>query len=102
MSVGVFVCMHVYWLLFLRNRADVIQGSEWTILQEGTVLSSTDDEVITMEMLGNSSIRQKVLSIKRLWQICEAWGGLGNCPQTFLIPEFTSSINIQIVKNVGK
>lgn len=47
------VYMPVYWLLFLRNRAGVTHGSDWTILQEGTVLSSKDDDVITMEMFGN-------------------------------------------------
>lgn len=54
------VCVCVYWLLFLRERAELIQGSDWTILQEGMVLSSTDDdEVITMEMLCNCLIQRE-------------------------------------------
>lgn len=54
------MCVCVYWLLFLRERAELIQGSDWTILQEGMVLSSTDDdEVITMEMLCNCLIQRE-------------------------------------------
>lgn len=38
----------------------MIQGSDWTILQEGMVLSSTDDdEVITMEILCNCLIQRE-------------------------------------------
>lgn len=49
-----------YWLLFWCKTAELIQGSDWAILQEGMVLSSTDDEeVITMEMLCKCLIQQE-------------------------------------------
>lgn len=62
----------------------MIQGSDWTILQEGKVLSSTDDDVITMEILGNCSIQQGK-TVNQNTHRCVG-EGLGNCHQMCINP----------------
>lgn len=88
------VSLCLYWLLFLRNRAEETQVSDWTILEGGAVLSSTDD-VITMEMLSKCSIQRRRAVNQKTWQrggTCRgrwlsSWGqvtvlvGTGHCPR---------------------
>lgn len=93
----------VYWLLFLRERAELIQGSDWTILQEGMVLSSTDDdEVITMEMLCNCLIQQESGVNQKTVKYVEFVRFQLTVHGFFLIPEFTSNIYIQMMRNGGR
>lgn len=77
-------------------RAEVIQGSDWTILQEGTVLSSTDDDVITMEMLVNCSIQQGNTVNHKAQTGGQACEGSGGCQQACFqsqssLQQFTSN-----------
>lgn len=69
----------------------MIQGSDWTILLEAPVFSSTDDDVITMETLGGCSVQQGNI-VKSKPQMREDGGSFRNCHTACSIPELTPAV----------